>query len=95
MTTREQRLREWLDTLSGRIVLANDLYSAGHSDASRKCRDELYAILAEPVEVSEEMVGRFETALYENVSRFELGNGFMTREAVRKALTYALKEPGQ
>ena len=87
MNTREQRLRE----LVSKWRSGQNYYFA--KSVSEKCADELAAILAEPVEVSEEMVDR---ACMANLN--PLAEPSETeRKHMRASLHAALniKEPGQ
>jgi len=56
MTTPDNRaLWELVEAATARITPAQDLYTAGYSDASRRFRDDLKAILECPVVVSDEV----------------------------------------
>lgn len=96
-TTREQRLRELVSQWKRECMVFADMPNSVPVPKRLYLWnriDELAAILAEPVEVSEEMVERFIWGWRSAKPLLVLRPG-MDDYAIRTALTYALKEPGQ
>lgn len=103
MTTREQRLREFVEWCRENEPLNGSVsYIGGFNAAMNKCADRILAILAEPVEVSEEMVIRSAKAAFDQykIDTVYRNNDWLDihpseYERWIRAATAALKEPGQ
>lgn len=97
MTTRDQRLRELRDRWKAECQ-DRDMNNVDERSTYSICYRGLAAILADPVEVSDEMVsvGAHAITMYHILNTpSDMNSHAVRHELARAVLTATLKEPGQ